>query len=103
MPGTIQTRAQNALRAYLRSRRFDEAIAFAREMIERDPGFEQQVGAIVKEEAQRLADQGQIDAARSLISTVLRQDPPLLARDRRSRQQLQEQLDKLPTSAPAGE
>ena len=40
--------------------------------------------------------------ARSLISTVLRQDPPLLARDRRSRQQLQEQLDKLPTSTPAG-
>ncbi len=67
-------------------------------MIERDPSFEQQVGTIVKREAQALTDQGQAEAARTLITIVLRQDPPLLARDRLSRQQLQEQLDALPAS-----
>jgi tetratricopeptide (TPR) repeat protein len=101
--GTILNRARNVLIAYVRARRFDEAIAFAREMINRNASFEEEVGRIVKQEAQALTDQGQTDAARSLIGAVLRQDPPLLARDRRSRQQLQEQLDSLPASGPAGD
>lgn len=92
--GTLQTRAQNALRCYVRARRFEDAIEFSNEMISRDASFRESVGFVVKSEAQTFADEGQPQEARALIDVVLRQDPPLL--DARSQSQLKEQRDALP-------
>jgi HEAT repeat protein len=93
---TLQTRAENALRCHLRARQFDEAIAFAREMVERNPAFRESVGTIVKREADQFVQDGHVSDARNLIDAVLRQDPPLL--NALSRSQLETQKNSLPAS-----
>src|SRR5690606_24231309 len=42
--GTIKVREKDTLRAYLRARRFDDALAFAAERLAADPGFEESLG-----------------------------------------------------------
>lgn len=92
--GTLETRAQKALRCYLRARRFEDAIKFSNEMISMNASFRESVGIVVKSEAQTFADGGQPEEARALIDAVLREDPPLL--DPLSQSQLKQQRDRLP-------
>ena len=95
---TLQTRAENALRCHLRARDFTKAIAFARDMVGRDPAFRENVGSIVKRVADDFVQAGQPSDAARLIDAVLQEDPPLL--NNLSRSQLETQRKSLPATEP---
>ena len=77
---TIKARTESVLTALLRARDFAGATSFAGGAIRRDPGSQEDVGRVMKQEANRLAVAKQAAAARSLIEAALRMDPPLSPR-----------------------
>ena len=90
---TVKTRTESVLRSLLRAQDFAAATRFASETIGRDAGAVEDVGRIMKLEAERFARAGQSSAARRLIESALSMSPPL---DGRTVGQLRDYLRQLP-------
>ena len=77
---TIKARTESTLTALLRAGDFAGATQFAAEAIRRDRGSLEDVGRVMKLEADRFARANRPAAARSLIDAALKMDPPLSPR-----------------------
>ena len=54
--GTIRTRMENVLKAYVRARDWEEVTRFSAEARQRDPSFVESIGTTIKREAKAFAD-----------------------------------------------
>jgi hypothetical protein len=85
------------MKALLRSGKYVEAVAFAREMIQKDAGQQRTMGVLIKDEADRLAEGNSIDKlkkAHDLIAQTLKMDPPLPDKYSEPLRQLLDSVDK---------
>ncbi len=68
------------LNAHLKAARYSDAAAFAASMISTKTGFQDVVGPMIRDEAERLVQAGEGKNALALITAVEKMDPPLARR-----------------------
>ncbi|MCC6239190.1 MAG: HEAT repeat domain-containing protein [Phycisphaerales bacterium] len=68
------------LAAHLKAAHYTEATVFAAEMIADNPGAQEVLGPMIRDEVERLKQAGQTDAVQALIAAVKKMDPPLASR-----------------------
>lgn len=73
----VVTLTEDLMKALLLSKQYPEAIAFAAASIRENPIHHQQMGAAIKQEAERLRNAGDLASALALITEAQKMDPPL--------------------------